>query len=49
MVTDIPSRIGQMSGEEMSELQHSEKFVKEVHAAEVRQPRVITGEFDVSR
>ncbi len=36
-----------MAGEEMPELQHSEKFVKEGDVPEVRQPRVVTSDFDV--
>ena len=31
----------------MPQLHHSKKFVKEVHAAEVRQTLMITGDFNV--
>jgi hypothetical protein len=35
-------------GQEMAELQHSQKFMEEVHATVVRQTRMITGDFDIS-
>jgi hypothetical protein len=38
-----------MMGQEMTELQHSQKFVEKVHSAEVRQTGMITGDSDVSR
>ena len=38
-----------MSGQKMAEMQHSQKFMKKEHSAKVRQARMITGEFDISR
>ena len=38
-----------MAGEEIAELQQSEKFVKEISAAKMRQPSMITGDPEVSR
>jgi hypothetical protein len=36
-----------MAGKEVPQLQHSKKFMKKVHAAEVRQTLVITGDLNV--
>jgi hypothetical protein len=49
MVTVIPSRIEEMAGQEIAELQHSYKFVKEEGAAKVRQARMFTGDSYISR
>jgi hypothetical protein len=38
-----------MFGQKIVELQHSLEFMKEEHSTEVRQARMITAEFDVSR
>ena len=38
-----------MTGQEMTELQHSKKFMEKVHSAKVRQTGMITGDSDVSR
>jgi hypothetical protein len=38
-----------MLGKEMAELQHLQKFVEEEDATEVRQPRMITGDLEISR
>jgi hypothetical protein len=38
-----------MLGEEIPELQHSEKFPEEIDPAKVRQTTVITGEAQISR
>jgi hypothetical protein len=38
-----------MSSQEVTELQHPDKFLEKAHAAEVRQPGMIIDDFDVSR
>jgi hypothetical protein len=38
-----------MASEKTAKLQHSQEFVKEVNAAEVRQARMVTGNGEVSR
>jgi hypothetical protein len=38
-----------MPGHEVTELQHSNKFVKKVRPAEMRQTPVITGDEQISR
>ena len=38
-----------MAGQEIAELQHSYKFVKEEGAAKVRQARMFTGDSNISR
>jgi hypothetical protein len=38
-----------MTGQEMTELQHSKKFMEKAHSAKVRQTSMITGNSDVSR
>ena len=48
VVPAIPSRVGQVSGQEVAQLYHSQKFVKEVNPAEVRQTRMIKGDPDIS-
>ena len=45
----VTSGIDQLPGEEMSKLQHSQKFVEEIHSAEVRQTGMITGDSEISR
>jgi hypothetical protein len=45
----VASGVGQMGGQEIAQLQHSQKFVKKVDTAEVRQARVITGDSNISR
>ena len=37
-----------MVGKKIAKLQHSEKFVKEIGAPKMRQPRMVTGDFEVS-
>jgi hypothetical protein len=49
MVTVIPSRIEEMAGQEIAELQHSYKFVKEEGATKVRQTPMFTGDSYISR
>jgi hypothetical protein len=48
MVPAIASGIGEVPGQKMAKLQHSQKFVEEVDAAVVRQTRMITGDFNIS-
>jgi hypothetical protein len=38
-----------MLGQEVTEMQHSKKFVKKVRSAKMRQTLVITGDEQVSR
>jgi hypothetical protein len=45
----VTSGIDQLPGEEMSKLQHSQKFVEEIHSAKVRQTCMITGDSEISR
>ena len=40
----IPSRTGEMTGQQIAELQHWYKFVKKEGAAKVRQTRMFTGD-----
>ena len=40
----IAARIGEMLSQEIAELQHSQKFAKEVDSAKVRETLVITSE-----
>jgi hypothetical protein len=49
MVAVIPSRIEEIAGQEIAELQHSYKFVKEEGTAKVRQARMFTGDSYISR
>ena len=37
-----------MVGKKIAKLQHSEKFVKEIGTPKMRQPRMVTGDFEVS-
>ena len=37
-----------MVGKKIAQLQHSEKFVKEIGAPKMRQPSMVTGDFEVS-
>jgi hypothetical protein len=46
VVPAVASVVGEVRGQEMAELQHSQKFVEEVNTAVVRQTRMITGDFD---
>ena len=45
----IPPRILEVPGQEIAELQHSHKLVKEEGTAEVRQTSMFTGDSDISR
>ena len=45
----MEAEIGEMPGKEISELQHSEKFLKEENTPIVRQAADIAGDFDISR
>jgi len=37
-----------MVGKKIAKLQHSEKFVKEIGTSKMRQPRMVTGDFEIS-
>jgi hypothetical protein len=37
-----------MAGEEIAQLQHSQKFMEKVSSPKVRQTRMITGDFEIS-
>jgi hypothetical protein len=45
----VAPRVGQVPSQEVTELQHSQKFVKEIDTPEVRQTSMITGDSDTSR
>jgi len=45
----VTSGIDQVPGEEMSKLQHSQKFVEKIHSTEMRQTSMITGDSKISR
>jgi len=47
VVPAVASVVGEVRGEEIAELQHSQKFVEEVNSAIVRQTRMITGDSDI--
>jgi hypothetical protein len=49
MVSAVASEVGQVRGQKMAKLQHSQKFMEEVHTAVVRQTRMITGDSNISR
>jgi ribosomal protein L19E len=49
MVSAVASGVGQVRGQKMAKLQHSQKFMEKVHAAVVRQTRMITGDSNISR
>jgi hypothetical protein len=40
---------GEMGGREVAELQHSQKFMKKVDAADMRQTLMVAGDFYISR
>ena len=42
------SEIGQVPGEDITPLQHSEEFLEEVNSAVVRQTSMVTSDFDIS-
>jgi hypothetical protein len=44
-VSAVTPRISNMASKKIAQLQHSEKFVEEIHAAKVRQPSMITDDF----
>jgi len=48
MIPAVASGIGEVGGQKMAKLQHSQKFVEKVDAAVVRQTRMIAGDFDIS-
>jgi hypothetical protein len=43
-VATVASRVGQLLGKKMPELQHSQKFMEEVDAAEMRQTSMVPGD-----
>jgi len=45
----VAAKIGKMLGKEIPQLQHSQKFAKEVDATKVGENLVITGETQISR
>jgi hypothetical protein len=45
----VAAWVRHMPGYEVTELQHSKKFVKKVRSAEMRQTSVITGDAQISR
>ena len=49
MIPAVASGIGEVPGQKMTELQHSQKFVKKVDAAIVGQPSMIAGDSNISR
>jgi hypothetical protein len=48
MVSAVAPGVGDVPGQKMAELQHSQKFMEEIHAAVVRQTRMITDDLDIS-
>jgi hypothetical protein len=49
MVSAVAPGVGEVPGQKMAELQHSQKFMEKVHAAVVSETRMITGDFDIPR
>ena len=47
-VVGVPAMPVQMASQEVSDLQHSQKFVEEERTSVVRQTRMVKGQFDVS-
>ena len=47
-VSAVTPGISNMSSKKIAQLQHSEKFMEEIGAPKVRQPTMITGDFEVS-
>ena len=48
MASAVAPRIGEICGQEVAELQHSQKLMEEVHAAVVSETRMITGDSDIT-
>ena len=48
-IAAVAPGITQLLGENMSQLQHLQEFAKEIHATEVREASMITGDSEVSR
>jgi len=47
MVSAVAPGVGEVGGQEVAELQHSQKFMEEVNAAVVSETRMVTGDFDI--